>query len=171
LFPEGSEWFCGCVFLLSLESVRNHPENLYLYCMKIKPDQIRKLAGELEMKFPGISFAYLFGSASKGTLSASSDIDIAVFLKPGEEKIVMLPEIIGISESIFPGRQIDIVILNNAGELIAMEALKGKILFIREDARDLHAEFYSLTCRLSEDRLAWMKRQLYYRGYEVQWDH
>jgi predicted nucleotidyltransferase len=139
--------------------------------MKIKPAQIRQLTTALEKKFPGICFAYLFGSASKGTLSASSDIDIAVFLKPGEEKIKMLPEIIGVSEIIFPGKLIDMLILNDASELIALEALKGKILFIREESRDLHAEFYSLTCRLSEDRLAWMKRQLEYRGYEVQWDH
>jgi predicted nucleotidyltransferase len=139
--------------------------------MKIKPAQVSWLAGELEKKFPGINFAYLFGSASKGTISTSSDIDIAVYLKDRDDKIKLLPEIIGEAEKIFPGRQIDIVVMNDAGELIAMEALKGKILFIREEACDLHAEFYSLTCRLSEDRLAWMKRQLIYRGYEVQWDH
>lgn len=139
--------------------------------MEIKPTQIKQLARELENRFPGICFAYLFGSASKGTYLPTSDIDLALYLKQGEDKMSLLPEIIGTAEEIFPGRQIDLVVLNTARELLAMEVLKGTILFIREEARDLHAEFYSLTCRLTEDRLAWMKRQLIYRGYEVQWDH
>lgn len=139
--------------------------------MKINPAQIKRLGGQLEKKFPGICFAYLFGSAAKGNITPSSDIDLAVYLDKNEDKMKLYPEIIGVAEKIFPGRIIDIVLLNDAGELIAMEAIKGLILFIREEARDLHAEFYSVTCRFSEDRLAWMKRQLSYRGYEVQWDH
>ncbi len=139
--------------------------------MEINPEGIKLLALQLEKNFPGICFAYLFGSAAKGNMSPFSDIDLAFYLYQNEDKIKLLPDVIGTVEKIFPGRTIDIVLLNDAGELIAMEALKGMILFIREEARDLHAEFYSLTCRLSEDRLAWMKRQLNYRGYEVQWDH
>jgi predicted nucleotidyltransferase len=137
--------------------------------MKIKSAKIAQLARHLEKKFPGICFAYIFGSAASGNLSPLSDIDIAIYLELHTDRIKLLPEIIGEVEKIFPGRETDIVLLNDAGELIAMEALKGKILFIREKMLDLHAEFYSLTCRLSEDRLAWMKRQLNYRGYEVQW--
>jgi predicted nucleotidyltransferase len=137
--------------------------------MKVRSSQIAQLARQLEKKFPGICFAYLFGSAVNGNLSPLSDIDIAIYLDPHTDRIKLLPEIAGVVEKIFPGRETDIVLLNEAGELIAMEALKGKILFIREEALDLHAEFYSVTCRLSEDRLVWMKRQLNYRGYEVQW--
>lgn len=139
--------------------------------MEINPARINEFAGILENKFPGICFAYLFGSASTGNVSPSSDIDLAVYLNQNEDKISLLPEIIGEAERIFPGRTIDLVILNDAGELIALEALKGKNLFIREESLDQHAEFYSLTCRLVEDRLAWMKRQLIYRGYEIQWNH
>ena len=139
--------------------------------MKIRPAEIIQLARLLEKKYPGICFAYLFGSAASGDLSRHSDIDIAIFLEQKEDKIKLLPDITGEVEKVFPGRKTDIILLNDAGELIAMEVLKGTILFIREEARDLHAGFYSLTCRLSEDRLAWMKRQLNYRGYEVQWDH
>jgi predicted nucleotidyltransferase len=144
---------------------------MYLYRMKIRPAKINQLGRLLETKYPGICFAYLFGSAASGNLSPQSDIDIAIYLEHIEDKIKLLPDITGEVEKIFPARKTDIILLNNAGELIAMEALKGRILFIREEARDLHAGFYSLTCRLSEDRLAWMKRQLNYRGYEVQWDH
>jgi len=39
------------------------------------------------------------------------------------------------------------------------------------EAMDAYAAWYSLTCREYEDAIAWMKKQLIYRGYEVQWDH
>ena len=52
-----------------------------------------------------------------------------------------------------------------------MEVLKGKILFIRESSIDDHAEFYSLTCRIYEDQITWMQKQLKYREYEVQWNN
>ena len=65
----------------------------------------------------------------------------------------------------------DLVVLNDAGPVLAMEALKGTILFIREESMDIYADFYSLTCHLYEDHMFWTKKQLEYRGYEVQWDN
>jgi len=139
--------------------------------MKIKRAQIKRLADRMENMFPEICFAYLFGSGASGTMTKTSDIDIAVYLKEPDDKVKLLCSIIGLAEEIFPGLNIDVVILNETGILIAFEALKGIILFIREEARDLHSGFYSLTLRLRDDHLAWMKRQLSYRNYEVQWDH
>ena len=139
--------------------------------MKIKAGQIRHMADQMQQKFPEICFAYLFGSAVSGKMTGRSDIDVAVYLDKNTDELELLPSLSGFIEGYFPGRRADLVILNESGELIALEALKGTILFIREDAIDLHAGFYSLTCRKSEDRLFWMKRQLNYRGYEVQWDH
>lgn len=137
--------------------------------MKITSGKIRQMAGQMEQQFPEICFAYLFGSAATGQLTGKSDIDLAVYLCADTDRLNLLHSLIGFAEGHFPGRFIDLVVLNDSDELIALEALKGKILFIREEAVDLHAGFYSLTCRLSEDRLFWMKRQLEYRGYEVQW--
>jgi hypothetical protein len=83
----------------------------------------------------------------------------------------LIPELVGLTERHANGATCDLVILNDAGEQLAFEVLQGKKLFIRPEAVDLYAGFYSQTCREYEDRLAWMKKQLQYRGYEVQWDH
>jgi predicted nucleotidyltransferase len=132
---------------------------------------IKQLSQRLDIEFPQIAFALIFGSAVTENFSDSSDVDIAVFLKPDNRSPELISGIIGITEEVIPGYSCDLLILNNAGELIAMEALKGKIIFIRDSALDDYADFYSLTCRLYEDREAWMKKQLKYRGYEVQWDN
>ncbi len=139
--------------------------------MSVSNQQIRQLAQRLEANFPEIYFAYLFGTANKGELSANSDIDIAVYLKQDSKTTRLIAGIIGEVENIIPDHYCDLTILNDAGKLVAMEALKGKIIFIRKEAKNLHSEFYSLTCRMYEDQQAWIKKQLKYRGYEVQWDH
>ena len=56
-------------------------------------------------------------------------------------------------------------ILNTASEILRFEALKGKVLFIRDDKMEEYAHFYALTCREYEDSIAWMQRQMAYRGY------
>jgi len=132
---------------------------------------IKRLAKKLETGFPQIAFAYLFGSVAAGELSDHSDIDVAVFLKPAVLTPELIAGIVGAVEDVVSGHPCDLLILNDAGKLIAMEALKGKILFVRELSADDHAEFYSITCRMYEDQRAWMKKQLKYRGYEVQWDN
>ena len=139
--------------------------------MSVTNQQIRHLAQRLEANFPEIYFACLFGTANKGELSDDSDIDIAVYLKQDSKTIRLIAGIIGEVEDIIPNHYCDLTILNDAGKLIALEALKGKIIFIRKEARNLYAEFYSLTCRMYEYQQAWIKKQLKYRGYEVQWDH
>jgi len=132
---------------------------------------IKRLAEKLENGFPQIAFAYIFGSAATGELSYSSDVDVAVFLNPVVRTPELIAGIVGTVEDVVPGHPCDLLILNDAGKLISMEVLKGKILFVRESSIDDHAEFYSITCRMYEDQIAWMKKQLKYRGYEVQWDN
>ena len=133
--------------------------------------KIEQLSKRLNSEFQQIAFALIFGSAVTENFSDNSDLDIAVFLKPDNRSPELIAGIIGVTEEVIPGYSCDLLILNDAGELIAMEALKGKIIFIRDSALDDYVDFYSLTCRLYEDRQAWMKKQLKYRGYEVQWDN
>ena len=99
------------------------------------------------------------------------DIDLAVWLNDFSKRETMIPRIIGMVEDVVPGISCDLTLLNDAGEQLAFEALTGKELFIRDEAMDQYAAWYSLTCREYEDTIAWMKKQLIYRGYEVQWDH
>ncbi len=129
------------------------------------------LALELRRQFPEILFAYLFGSAQDGKVRPGGDVDIAVWIGEHADRIDLIPKIMGLVEKNTNGALCDLVFLNDAGDQLAFSVLQGKILFIRDKARELHASFYSQTCRNYEDTVAWMKKQLQYRGYEVQWDH
>lgn len=135
------------------------------------PDKIQlKLLGEkLEFNFPEILFAYLFGSQASGKSKQESDVDIAVYLLHGTKSLALVSRILSVIEEVVKQKEVDLTILNDAGVILSMEVIKGKLLFVRQDALDIHAEYYSLTCREFEDHTAWMEKQLKYRGYEVQW--
>jgi predicted nucleotidyltransferase len=132
---------------------------------------IEPLAADMKNRFPEVLFAYLFGSAKSGNIRPGGDVDIAVWLADMSRRMHLIPGLVGLIESHANCAICDLVILNDAGEQLAFEVLQGKKLFIRPEAVDLHAGFYSQTCREYEDTLVWMKKQLQYRGYEVQWDH
>jgi len=130
-----------------------------------------RLASELCKQFPEVLFAYVFGSAKLGKIRPGSDIDVAVWIIDPDMKMELIPKLVGFVESFTQGALCDLVFLNDVGDQLAFEVLQGNILFIRDEARDLHSGFYSETCRNYEDHIAWMKKQLQYRGYEVQWNH
>jgi predicted nucleotidyltransferase len=143
----------------------------YIVPMPVKHFNIEKFAKSLEETFPEILFAFLFGSARKGKIHAGSDIDLAIYIKETDEKAKLISHVLEFMEFSLPPADYDLAILNTAEPLLCFEALTGTLLFIREDAIDIYAGFYSLTCRLYEDQINRMKKQLEYRGYEVQWDH
>ncbi len=130
-----------------------------------------QLAIRMEQQFPEVLFAYVFGSAKAGEIRDGGDADVAVWISDVSRKIDLIPAIVGLVESLTDGAPCDLVFLNDAGDQLAFEVLQGKQLFVRPEAIDLHAGFYSQTCREYEDRLAWMKKQLQYRGYDLQWDN
>ena len=137
--------------------------------MTLDSRTIELLGEKLQKSIQEIAFAYLFGSSVKGPVKSNSDIDIAIYLLPETKTIELIGRILGAVEEVLPGEQIDLVILNDAGIIISMEVLKGRLLFVRDHLEDLHSGYYSLTCRMYEDQMAWMKKQLKYRGHEVQW--
>lgn len=143
--------------------------NYYFCIMHLTRQQLNDLGAKLKEGVPEIRFAYLFGSSASGKNKETSDIDIAVYLDDEIKKIDVISNIIGIAEKVLPQHLIDLIILNDAGVIISMEVLKGLLLFIRDDSNDLHAGFYTNTCRKYEDHIILLKKQLKYRGHEVQW--
>jgi predicted nucleotidyltransferase len=136
----------------------------------MKTIDIERLTQAIRDNFPDIAFAFLFGSSQDGTVRDGSDIDIAVYYK-GDDLFIRFR----VEEQIekITGREIpvDIVELQKTdNSILAFEALCGKKLFVREECFDEYVEFYVYTCRQYEDDIYWMKKQLKYRGYEVQWD-
>jgi predicted nucleotidyltransferase len=138
--------------------------------MKSKKINIIQLAEGLEKAFPEILFAFLFGSAKNGKIKPVSDVDLAVYIKGTLDKTTLISRILKFMES-ETSSDCDLTFLNNTDPVLAMEALRGTLLFVRKESMDIYADFYSLTCRLYEDQTYWMKKQLEYRGYEVQWDY
>lgn len=132
---------------------------------------INKLGSIIKDNCPNIMFAYLFGSAQLGKIKNDSDIDIAVYLQDKSRKMETLSTLFRFVEQLIGNIPVDIVILNDTNTMLAFESIKGTKLFIKEEAKDIHAEFYSTTCRKFEYRTHWMRQQLKYRSYEVQWDN
>ena len=127
-----------------------------------KQFSIKKLSKILE-QIVEIDFALIFGSAQKGEVTGFSDIDIAVYLNTSITTDILLKIVEKVENHTHC--RCDVCILNSASEILRFEALKGKLLFVRENKIDDYALFYSLTCREYEDKITWMKKQLSYRGY------
>lgn len=133
-----------------------------------KLDELTKVL----QKFEEIAFAYIFGSSQNEVINEGSDIDIAVYLIKNEKELELRLQIIAELEKIVPSfSNYDLVVLNSANSILAMQAIQGKLLFVKDEFKDVYASFYSQTCRQFEDDSFWMKKQLEYRGYEVQWNN
>jgi len=123
-------------------------------------------------KFEEIAFATIFGSSKDEVVNEGSDIDIAIYFISKETDIDLRLQIMAKLEKIIPSfNNYDLVILNSANSVLAMQAIKGKLLFVKDGYENTYATFYSQTCRQFEDDNFWMKKQLEYRGYEVQWNN
>jgi predicted nucleotidyltransferase len=121
---------------------------------------VQRLAQTIKDNFPDVAFACLFGSSQDGTVKDGSDIDIAVYYKGAdifirfriEERV---EELIGYETSI------DIVELQKATNFVlAFEASRGKMLFVRDECMEDYVDFYTLACRRYEDEIYWMKKRL-----------
>jgi len=137
------------------------------------PDSIninpQLIADSIRNNFPDIAFAYLFGSAKEGVVKNGSDIDIAVYYK-GSDAFIRLTVTEVLEQIVGRDIPIDVVELQKANTLLAFEAISGNLLFVRDNEMENYADFYTLTWRKYEDEAYRMKKQLEYRGYEVQWD-
>ncbi len=97
--------------------------------------------------FPEVAAFYLFGSLASGRENAESDADVGVLLR---ERRAPSPdwrwrgELAGRLEELFPGRTIDLVVLDEQGPLFRHEVLKqGRLLY--EADRERRIDFESST--------------------------
>lgn len=130
---------------------------------------IKQLSALLQNDCSYIFFAYLYGSSQDGVINPHSDIDIAVYLSEDSYKAQAIIDVNKCFEKLRITADIDVTFFNNSTPLLAFEALCGRRLFVREEALELYSGYYSLTCREYESENYWMKKQLEYRGYEIQW--
>lgn len=127
------------------------------------------IAFAIKESYPEIPFAHIFGSSINGIIKQGSDLDIAIWYN-GTDPLIKV-KVLESLEVVVKNIPIDIVNICNADPILAHEALAGDILFIREEQKSNYASFYTKVLAEYEDRMYWIKKQLQYRGYEVQWSH
>jgi predicted nucleotidyltransferase len=130
---------------------------------------ISDIATAIEVSFPEIPFAHIFGTSANGVVKKGSDIDIAIWYN-GTDPFIKV-KVLETIEPFVKNIPVDIINICNANPLLAHEALAGNVLFAREEQKSFYASYYSRIAAEYEDKIYWIQKQLQYRGYEVQWSH
>ncbi len=118
------------------------------------------LAAVLKEQLPEVDFCFLMGSAVTGTVKAYSDLDLAFYLSE-PSSFRFYNEVTDVIHSVVPDVRCDIGILNSAEPIYRFEALKGTLLFSRDEEH--YVTFYSRTCREYESQMFDYERQRRYR--------
>lgn len=118
-----------------------HPEVRSCYALQVKsPVELESTILAALESFPGLSFAFLFGSAVSGRMRDDSDIDVAVYGDSGgrleieaERELHDEPEIQIALERV-TNRNVDLLVLNRAPATVCAAALlSGRAVLVRDD--------------------------------------
>lgn len=96
--------------------------------------QIKKMIAAACVREPAVVAAYLFGSHAKGRHKRSSDLDIAILLNENEMRGFSPLKFITTLEKL-SGYQVDVIILNNAGEVLKHEVRRDGILIFERSSK------------------------------------
>jgi len=97
-------------------------------------DQITERLTDALRDLPGLAAAVLFGSAAEGRLRSDSDIDVALlFAHAAIPAPFDLLDLRGVLE-IAVGRDVDLIVLNDASPIIAYQALRATEPFLLRDS-------------------------------------
>ncbi len=97
-----------------------------------------------------VAAVYLFGSFVHGRMTAESDLDVAVlFRKDAVPAPLDLVEV-GSRLSALVGLEVDVVCLNNAGPIVAMQVLRKGIKIVDRNSRE-NMEFFVRTIERYDD--------------------
>ena len=104
-------------------------------------DEIIKVLREYFEKDDKVIFAYLFGSYARGNANKSSDIDIAAYIKKGNDATEDLLYQLDTKKNLekILDKEVDFVILNDADPLLKHEVFSDGILIIDKD-HDLYVD-------------------------------
>lgn len=121
----------------------------------------RELADAVRDGMPDVVFACVLGStAERSVVKPHSDLDLALYLD-GEPSLEIYEKAQEICTAVVGPVRCDLGILNRAEPVYRFEALKGRLLFTRDEEKWL--AFFSLTCREYESRIFSYERQRRYR--------
>lgn len=93
---------------------------------------LAKLKGYL-LEVPNVQFAFVFGSNVKGKQRRDSDLDVAIFFNRPPEGLDLLHYVNRLSD--VSGKEVHLVVLNNASPLLRHQVVKyGIRLIIKDEA-------------------------------------
>ncbi len=118
------------------------------------------LAVALKENLPEADFCLLMGSSAGGVVNAFSDLDLAFYLNV-KSSYSFYSKAMDLVRDLIPDVRVDIGILNRSEPVYRFEALKGRLLFVRDEERYL--TFFSRTCREYESQMFDYERQRRYR--------
>lgn len=113
------------------------------------------LAANIWLAYSAIAAVWSFGSAQDGRIREGSDLDLAILFYELPE-LELLCQIRADLQEMLAVDDIDLLNLNSAGVVSAMEAISGTPLFCRDLAK--RAEFVSLTARQYEDDMSQLRQ-------------
>lgn len=119
-----------------------------------------ELGRALESALPEAVFGLLLGSARDGRVALGADLDLAFYLSD-VAPLDFFRRVDELVDAFAPEVRSDVGILNRAEPVFRYEALKGRLLFCRDEA--LYGAFFSKTCREYEHQIADYERQKRYR--------
>ncbi|NLX25859.1 MAG: hypothetical protein GXY61_07865 [Lentisphaerae bacterium] len=120
----------------------------------------KELGEKLERACPEAIFCLLMGSAVGGIVKEGSDLDLAFYLE-GAPTLNFYSRVSKVVDELAPGVRCDTGILNRTEPVFRFEALKGQLLFVRNEEQ--YARFFSLSCREYESQMFDYERQRKYR--------
>jgi hypothetical protein len=118
------------------------------------------LGAALREACPEVDFALLMGSGRDGRIPAGGDLDLALGMR-GRLTYELRERISAVVARLAPGVEADLGLFDAAEPVYRFEALKGRLLFTRDQERFLAA--FSLACREYESQMRDYERQAAYR--------
>ena len=113
-------------------------------------NQLKFRLKEFFSKDKDVLFVYLYGSQSKGTGYLESDIDLAVYLRPGNNEFYLRKDEQFLGELAQINKRIDVRLVNVMPLLLKYEVIsQGEIIFSRDEKARVNFETQTL-CRYFE---------------------
>lgn len=118
--------------------------------MKINFHQLKFDLKEFFSKDKDVLFVYLYGSQSKGTGYLGSDIDLAVYLCPGNQEFYLKKDEQFLGKLAQIDKRIDARLLNVMPLLLKYEVIsRGEVIFSRDEKARVNFET-EILCRYFE---------------------
>ena len=140
---------------MTAEKRRRNPSRLKTNAREEKGHHPELLAAKLSAYLASrdeVLLAFLFGSYAKGRATGRSDVDVAVYFRAYD--LAAVNDLATELERLL-GKNVDLIVLNEAGSSVAWAALRGLPLLIRD--RAFYLQYMLDVSREAEDFAAFIE--------------